>query len=668
MPSRAAKENAPIVWSRNRGRNGWDGPSDVSPDMSTESFNIDLVQNALGRRRNGSVRQPVTGNQDAPAVLARFSPTLDDRNVELHYTTLAAGVNRVAVNADAEALALVDAISDPRTASWAVLNRKLFWSYDSAVNRLHVYDPATPGVVRRAGLPADPSVITVADTGSGTYPAVLRQYRTRLMRLAAGGLRLPRAADGTLVLQGEAGAAVSFTPSGTGAAATVTRPVGGEESATHWRVEVSLDGATWYVLSAPIPIATTTYADSTLVTAYGTLAAAPIAGTFAPFPSVKYLCADQDRLLGFGAWEAGTAAAAGEVAPRAGRVYFTPVLSSTDSADDERIDYGPDHPGFIDVGRAGGYEDRALAGPIDGQFMAFQSQGIHLLVPTGDVENPFRRITLSPKLGAVSHASTFIGEDEAGAVCLYFLDPARGPYRYGPRGLEWCGYDVQDVWAFFNPDAPNLSAHGYFDSTLRAAIWFISVSPSTQPDQALVFFVREGQPTEVEGVRYGYSRWIAGPWAGATSSLAFARTLDTPRPRGETGYLATSAGLMRINVPGTIDDAGVPFLAQMASAEFQPARLFEKTPTVAYVQASAHADPIVTIRHGVFGDFLRVGQGTNLVLTPERTEQRVMRKVPDLALGQVTSIRVILGDPTYVSAATWTIDDWLLLYETGGDA
>jgi hypothetical protein len=662
MPSRAIKENSPIVWTRNRGRNGWDCPSDVPPEMSIDSLNVDLVQNALGRRRNGSVLQPVTGLQEPPAVLARFSPGPSDLDVELHYTTRLN--NFVVVKAPepvATQLAVVDGMTFPHLASWAALNGKLFWAYDSPVNRLHVYDPRTGLTVRRAGLSVNPSTLILSDTATaGTYAAILRYYRTRLMRI-----------DNGVTLIGEAGPAQPWTPSGTKDGVSLTQmPSSVLESETHWRVEVSLDNAVWYVLSDPIVHATLTYIDRTPTTAYATKPAAPFAGEHSPFPSVKYLVADQDRLLGFGVWEAPDAAG---VPPRAGRVYFTPVLDSTDTDDDERIDYGPEHPGYIDVGRNKGYEDRALAGPLDGQFFAFQSRGIHMLVPTGDVAAPFRRITLSPSLGAVSHPSTFLGEDEAGAPCLYFLDPTRGPYRYGARGLEWVGYDVQDVWATVNHAANSLIvAHGYYDSTLRAAVWFLATGVSNTPDLALAFFVREGQATEVEGVRYGFVRWIGTPWFDATSSLSYPRTLastaaGTKISRLETGYLATGTGLIKINMPGVVDDAGTPFLAQVESPEFAPGRIFEKSPAVAYVQASAHADPIVTIRQTLTGDFGRVTQATPFTLTPLLTETRVLRKLPTLPLGNVTSLRVVLGDPASVTAAAWTIDEWLLTYETGGE-
>jgi hypothetical protein len=62
-----------------------------------------------------------------------------------------------------------------------------------------------------------------------------------------------------------------------------------------------------------------------------------------------------------------------------------------------------------------------------------------------------------------------------------------------------------------------------------------------------------------------------------------------------------------------------------------------------------------------------VTQATPFTLTPLLTETRVLRKLPTLPLGNVTSLRVVLGDPASVTAAAWTIDEWLLTYETGGE-
>lgn len=668
MASKAAQSGA-ISWTRNRGRNGWDIPSSLPPEMTAESFNVDLVQNALGRRRNGSVVQSFTPVFTA-AMLARFQAGQSDAAAELHAigrktSTVEAYFVRVTAGGAAVVQSATDAIESAfaQKATWAVLNGKLYWAFRSGVNRLHVYDPAHPSLqdVRRAGLGA-PQVSPSVGNGIAGPPnvaATVRYYRTRSQ---------VRLADGTLQRESEAGPIATFTPSGTAQDVIVQRGPETGEGETHWVVEGSADNATWFQLSDPIPWATLTYADALAPTSYGTRPAAPLAGTRATFPSVKFLCADADRLLGFGVWESAPDAA-GPVPPRPGRVYLTPVLDSTDQDDDERLSYGVDAPGYIDVGRNRGYEDRALAGPIDGQFFAFQSLGVHMLVPTGEVLQPFRRITLSWRLGAVSHWSTFIGEDEAGTPCLYFLDPKRGAYRYGARGLEYIGYDVQDLWETVNLDATEQVAHGYFDFNLKAAVWFVATGTANAPNRCLVFFTKEAASTPAEGARYGWSQWGASKWFDANwSSLFFSRTIGSSASGAETGFIACAGGVYRLNMPGATDDDGDPFQAYVRSPVFQTAKYLERTAGVAYLQASAHRTPPIVLQQTLTPDFGRRPSQVKLVsLAPEARETRVIRKVPDLAVARATSLQVELGDVQPLSVPAWTIDDWTLTIEPAGE-
>lgn len=663
MASKAAATGA-ITWTRNRGRNGWDIPSDIPPEMSVESYNVDLVQNALAKRRNGSVVQSFSPGFSA-AILARFQPGQSDAAAELHATTRNNFFVRVTGGGNMNALSVPDtpdAIVSPQKATWAVVNGKLYWAYDSSLNRLHVYDPKTSTTaIRRAGLAPQAAAPAVANGPAGppNVAATLRYYRIRTQ---------VRNADGTLQRESEAGPVATFTPNGTSQYVVVGRQVETGEGETHWIVEASPDNKTFFQLSGPIPWATLQYFDNLdPLSQYASKTAAPLTGTRMPFPSVKFLCADADRLLGFGVWET---AAGSSVPPRAGRIYFTPVLDSTDQDDDERIAYGVESPGYIDVGRNRGYEDRALAGPIDGQFFAFQSLGVHMLVSTGEVSVPFRRVTLSWRIGAVSHWSTFIGEDESGAPSLYFLDPKRGPYRYGARGLEWIGYDVQDVWETINLDASEQVAHGYYDHNLKAAVWFVATGTAAAPNRCLVFFTKEAEGTSVEGARFGWSQWAAAKWFdGCWSSLFFSRTLGSSASGAETGFIACTGGVYRLNMPGAMDDDGDPFQAYIRSPVFQSQqKAIEKTAGMAYIQATAHATPIVVLQHTLTPDFgRRVSQTKQVSLAPEFRETRVVRKIPDLGIANASSVQVEIGDAGPMRVPAWTLDDWTLTLEQAGE-
>ena len=74
MPARATT-NPPIRWSRNRGRNDWDIPTEIAEDMSAESLNVRLEKGTLGVKRRGSAAQVFTGDTFAGAYgLFRFVP------------------------------------------------------------------------------------------------------------------------------------------------------------------------------------------------------------------------------------------------------------------------------------------------------------------------------------------------------------------------------------------------------------------------------------------------------------------------------------------------------------------------------------------------------------------------------------------------------------------
>jgi len=542
---------------------------------------------------------------------------------------------------------MVDVIETrPQDATWAQQNGKLYWAYNSSVDRLHVYDPATSNQgVRRTGLAAPTVAATVTNTGTGTYAPTLRYYRIQWIAKAGTDLRRASAL----------GPAVSFTPSGTGAAARIAAPAQTpSEPASHWRVWGSANGSLYYAL-ALLDSAVASFFDDTVNPAdYANgREAAPEEGAFTNWPSVKYLLATGDRLVGFGAYEPDPASAISKV----GRVYFSPVIDSTDFDDDERISNSLTNKGWIDVGRNIGAEDRALGGPLDGNLFVFQSRGMWMLVPTGDNITPYRRVMLSPLLGAVSHHSTFVGEDENGTPCLYFLDPGRGPYRYGPNGLQWCAYDVQDLWARVNLVAPNKVAHGLYDPELRACIWWVSLDGVAEPTYAIVFFVREGRQTENDGIRNGWVIW-GGQYTRALSSVLFAQNFGMSVSRTMKPYAGTPEGLVRGNDPLAVADIDTPYSAYAISRAFDIApshhkKALEKT----YLNAKTARN--VVIDQVLLPDYEQQPKRTATVsISPKGTESRVLVRVQETALAEFASFQVILGQ-TAALPNVWQIDGWL---------
>lgn len=99
------------------------------------------------------------------------------------------------------------------------------------------------------GTPAAP---TVANTGSGSYAATLRYYKAQFAQLSGT----------SIAAISNFGASVSFTPSGSGTHARVTKPASPGATETHWRVLGSADDVTFVAISAWIVLATTTYDDN----------------------------------------------------------------------------------------------------------------------------------------------------------------------------------------------------------------------------------------------------------------------------------------------------------------------------------------------------------------------------------------------------------------------
>lgn len=631
-----------LVWDSCRGRDGFDPPSDLPDDMAAEAFDV-VFDGGLFAKRRGSETQTLTGDSwNGIATMYRFVPGQSDAAAQLVFSTLndsPVRILRVAAGTAAANLTLADTVDSVYPVDYATLNGKCYIAYNSDENRLHVFDPdISTTVVRRSGLET-PAAATVADSAAaGTYAATPRDYRIQWVTQVGG----------TLQRASNLGASVSFTPVGNKTAAVVTRPNAPSEGETHWRVWGSADGDAYFLLStSDIAIATTTYSDSVNPSDYDDGDPAPDEGFFTPWPSVKYLCSTGDRLLGFGAWET---AAGDAMQPRNGRVWISPVLDSSDYDDDERIDASLG--GYIDVSRDAGSEDRGIVGPLDNQVLVGLSKGLYILVPTGSASIPYRRVVLTTSLGMVSQASSFIGEDEFGRPCIYFLDPAKGPYRYGADGLQWLGYDVQDVWALFSA-AEAIQAHGVYDAETRRVIWAFSTTGSITPTQLIVFHVREGQATATEGVRYGWARWTrqSTQWI---SSVMFSETIGATMSRNLKPYQGGLV-LSRYEDTGSTDDSGTAFQAYATSKVYLTDQLNRiKRARMAYLQAEAATG--VLIRTRLARNFSEQTRDFSHDLTPRTSSQtRVRVKYETAETVDAYALQMTVGDAAAVSNA-WVLD------------
>lgn len=279
-------------------------------------------------------------------------------------------------------------------------NGKLFLAYDSAVNRLHVWDGTS---VRRVGLIVSGQG-SAANTGAGAYAATARQYRFS-QRIKVGT---------DIVAESELSAALSFTPSGAGTAARITGPTA-VDSATHW-VLYGLISSAGDVYDLYEELAETalgaTYDDSTAPASYDG-DAPPVLNSNIPPPSAKCLATDSTRLIMGGAWE--SSGTAGQTTPAGNRVWFTRALAATDVGDDESVPNGL----WLNIGDAGPV---TALGTIYTDVYTFKAGSVHKLIPTQDPDGPFSRVLISENFGAVGQRVIANGETEDGFSAIYFAD------------------------------------------------------------------------------------------------------------------------------------------------------------------------------------------------------------------------------------------------------
>jgi len=626
----------------------------VPEDMGTEMLNVIFQDGGLAKKRGGSSTVTLSSNPADPIVsMTRWVPGQVLSAAELFLVDSDATtpeVSRIASSNTRSALTLTDAISTrPQDVNWASLGGILYLAYDSTVNRLHRFDPNTSTTnIGRAGLAA-PAAPSVANTGSGSYAATQRWYQIQY-RVRAGG-----SATGTILRQSNLSASTAFTPSGSGTAARVTKPAAVNEGENFWVVFASpdsIDGPFYEI--AQIAVATTTFDDTISPPNYRLYEPGPLAGSYYPFPSVKFLLSDGIRLFGLGVWET---SAGDSVLPVAGRVYFSAPIGVTDGDDQESIPYTVDGDNYIDLSVTGpGGVDRGLGGPINGVVFAFQSQGIYMLIPTGDATSPFRRVVVSQVHGAVSAESIVTGEDERGQPCVYFLDPVDGPRRVGIGAtVEWLGKDCDDLWQTVNLSATGKVAWGVYDAREKLVIWGIATGASNYPNRVIAFDVTHGRADEINSVRRGWVTWT-GPLTESAAATMFPTTLDAARPLTETLYVGpTSSAILARQDTSTTDYGTVAFQGYVQSKAFDWEPI-GRTKRVMRAFVVALKSASVTIMQSLISDWGLETRTTTVPLTGGTTQTRV-RAQADLDMASLITAQVRLGDASAV-ASYWELDRW----------
>lgn len=656
------RSSDPIVIDDLRGgRNDTDPPMSLPLTQATEFLNCDWKDTTFGCKRGGSIALSTSGGtafSGAIVVLARHVPGAADTAAELWAidTTGGTPLKRLAGGATWADVTLDDAILSSEYEIVAVtLNGKLYLTYDSTVDRLHVYDPnlASPRI-RRVGF-ATPAAPTGADTGSGTYAAVGRYYRVRWLQTATiGGATV-------VVRRSEPSAATALiTPSGTGTHLRVTRPTAASEGETHWEVEVSSDGTTWYLLAGrgvgaagtnlEIAIATTTYDDNTVAASYTSGDVPDVAGTYSRFPSVKFLMSDGNRLLGAGAHEASGADSAGKNS----RIWFTPVLGSLDAGDDERVPNTSTQKNWVDLNENDGGAITGCGGPLSGVLWFFKSRQVWKLHPTGDVAEPYIPRKMRDDIGCVAHKTISIGEDQYGRAALYFLSH-RGPYRVTQDGdIEYLGRDNEVTWRSMNLAATSVVACAcYYPDRHQWWVW-IATGSANVPDVKMVFDVQLGVEDQNNQIRGGWAKHT-GTSATANSAVLFSNTVGASMSRDLKPHIGIAGtAILKCDTTDT-DDNGTDFQGQIRTRPLLTTKdLAHKVgmwePTV-IGKALASSNVSITLNR----DFGKETRTTSISLAPAGSETRIVQKVAVLEMGEADALQITVGDAS-ANDQQWTVD------------
>jgi len=357
------------------GMNGVDDPLSLPPNQCLYALNVDWFRASVAHKRHGSTAFTSTGTTMTGKVstLTRHVPGTDETAMELWAVDDAATpiVNRWNGSAWSAPTLKDNLTGNGWDVHAATVNGKLFLAYKSAVSRLHCWDGST---VRRAGIDPGSTAPTAANTGAGAYAATLRYYRVRFYEQSGAAI----------IRVSEATPSVSFTPSGAGTAARVTRPTAPGEGETGWVLEGSTDDVTFYQLSVAA-IATTTQDDSLAPATYATLQVSPSTGTFTLHKPYRFVIGADNRLLGFGSHTTTDPQHRVWVSAIVGGVTLgIGLLPTADAA--ERLDTTGAY--YVDLDENDSGTPTGLAGPLNGNYYAFKSNSIWELRPTGDVAAP----------------------------------------------------------------------------------------------------------------------------------------------------------------------------------------------------------------------------------------------------------------------------------------
>lgn len=468
-----------------------DPPSSLQPNQVVYANNVEWFQSRIGERRGGCTPYPITGSTfdsyQGMVHLSQWFPANNQLSPEYWGVSATPGVSNViarqinpagiwtpvtpvdGILSDVPSIYQIKSQTGPASVS---PGGKLFWAYHSNQDRLHVWDPNNGPTLRRTGLAAPANAPTAVDEGVGNFSGT-RYYRVRFVRQAGTGSQVSVRSEPSPVL--------TFTPSGAGHGATVTRPTAPGESETHWELEASLDNANFYVIQSLL-VATTTFNDEAVFGggyAGGTNALSDAIGSYLLQPSAKYIIVVDDRMVSGGHWTNLTLQS---------NVWWSPVATDPGVGNDERnpIVTTGGTP-IVSVVALDNYVNGGITGlatAVSGSFYAFKWKGIYKFNRTGDVTKAYDVLTISTLRGAIPD-SVVVGVDQYGSPCIYYLDPLLGPSMINSGGPQQI-YGIRNTWNRVNLNAASIVSKAVFYPYKNQIHWWIAVDGSDAPTIQIV--------------------------------------------------------------------------------------------------------------------------------------------------------------------------------------
>lgn len=623
-----------------KGRDGYPTyPGEIPLWRALECLNVDGYRAGFARKRGGAsnIFNLTTGQtfSDTINAMHRHIPGSDPTVAEL-WAIGGSGIQRLTGGVVWTTPSLVDGFTGfYPDITFCSFKGKLFIAGDSNVDRLHVWDPAD-ALVRRTGL-ATPVAPTVANTGAGTYAATIRYYKQRFIRKVGP----------VYYLASELSAAVSFTPSGGGTAARITKAATISESETHWQIYASEDGNAYKFL-AEVAVGTTTYDDSALPSTYSG-DAPPLIGTHTNWTSVRYLLATDDHLLGAGSYEVGG---------KTSRVWWSAVTNQAElgmTNDDESVIQTLQVSNYADLDENDGGQITGLGGPLDGRPLVFKRNSFYRLVPTGQDDVFYRPVPIfkGSHLGCIRQQTIVNGEDAAGRPCVYWLSD-NGPYRIGADGPQALGDDVQDLWDTVNLEASSVVGHGVWHPTKRQVWWWIATGSSADPDTRIVFDARKGRVYEDGRVRDGWYKHTGDSCAARCSTL-FSNTLGASMSRDVKPHIGRSTGIKILKCDtADLNDDGTTFQAyvDLPDTHFSGIDHVTQLGTPILVGSAGSQTIAVTLVKDYGTE--TVGPASTS-MAASGSETRVTKVVEGIEGADAHAMRIRIGDSAAI-ANSWTLD------------